>query len=145
MNGALLVVAATLILAGPVIASVVAPSFVTQVAQQGFAVQHHRFVFNEQAVREHDGVEYVINLYDGDLYEMPLTTQVALRGAVIPAPSDEVLRAAFGEMFQRYSLPVLSYDIARDGEDIEVKATLPAGMLANLSPRYQELLDRYEV
>lgn len=145
MNWLLTLVAATGVLAAPVVASVIAPSLVTQVAEQGFAVHHRHFVFNEQFDVATQGRDYLVQVYDGDLYELPLTTQVVLRGAVIPAPSDQELQEALQHVAKKYHLPVLSYDAERDGEGVTIKATLPAGVLANASPQYRALVDKYEV
>jgi hypothetical protein len=140
----LVVVAVTGLAAAPVVASVVAPSLVTQVAQQGLRIEHHHFEFHQQTSVRQDEQAYMVYLQDGDLYEMPLTTQVVLHGAVVPAPDDAQLRGALQEAIQRWSLPVLSYDVQRDGSDVTIQASLPAGILANLSPQYQHLLAKYE-
>lgn len=144
MNWLLVLVAGTAVVAGPVLAGVVAPAFLTDVAQQGLAVNHRHFVFNEAFDLEANGKEWHVLLHDADLYEMPLSSQAILRGAVYPPPSDEELREAFQRIGQRYHLPILSYDVERVGDDITVKATLPAGILANISPQYRALVEKYE-
>lgn len=144
MNWLLAVVAATGLLAGPVVAGVVAPGLMTQAAERGIAVNHRHFVFDESlAVRDGDAA-YVVHLADGDLYELPLSTQAVLRGSIAPAPPDEELREAFQHALRKYRMPVLSYEVQREGEGVVVKATLPAGLLANLSPEYRALLERYQ-
>lgn len=145
MNWMLVLVAGTAVLAGPVVASVVAPSLVTGMAQQGFAVQHRHFVFNEELdLRTTEGREFHILLFDGDLYELPLTSQVVLRGAVFPMPTPAELDAAFQRIGEKYNLPILSRDVEIVDSDITITATLPAGVLANASPKYRELVAKYE-
>lgn len=144
MNWLVLALAATAVMAGPVVASVVAPSFVTGVAERGFAVHHRHFVFGEAFDVVAAGQDYRVEVDDADVYEMPLTTQVVLRGAVRPAPSDAQLDEALQHVAKRHHLPLLSYDVERSGETITVKATLPAGIAANLSPQYRALVEKYE-
>ena len=144
MNWVLLLMAATGVLAGPVVAGVVLPGLLTDVAQQGLSVNHRHFVFNEQFPLQTGDRVWDIYLYDGDLYEMPLTSQAILRGAIVPAPSDAELREAFQKIAERYHLPVLSYDVERKGSEVVIKATLPAGIAANLSPKYRDLVAKYE-
>ena len=144
MNWLLVSLAVTGVIAGPVVAGVLAPGLMTQVAQQGVAVHHRHFVFNEERTFNAKGQPWTLDLYDGDLYELPVSTQVELRGAVHPAPSDADLQAAVHKLVDRYHLPVLGYDVQRNGEDLTIKATFPAGVLAGLSPQYQQFLAKYE-
>lgn len=144
MNWLLAVLAGTGLLAGPVVASVVAPSLMTDVAESGIAVSHHHFVFDKTTVVRYHGQAYTVHIGEGDLYEMPLTSQLVLRGSVMPPPSDEVLQAAMQHALKKSPLPILGHQVERDGEGIVVKATLPAGVLARLSPQYQEKLAQYE-
>jgi hypothetical protein len=144
MNWLLVLVAAAGVLAGPVVAGVVAPGLMTQVAEQGIAVKHHHFAFDQSYPVHHGDADYVVTLRDGDLYEMPLTTQVVLRGAVAPPPDDAELRFALHRVAQTFHLPVLGYEVAREGDDVTLKATLPAGVLAELDPHYRAMLAQYE-
>jgi hypothetical protein len=144
MNWLMMVVAATGVLAGPVVAGMVVPGVMTDLAEQGLRVNHRHFVFHEQFPIQADGREWEVLLYDADLYEMPLSTQVVLRGAILPAPTEAELQMALRKVSERYTLPVLSYDVQRSGTDITIKATLPAGLLANLSPEYRALMAKYE-
>ena len=144
MNWLAILVGTTGLVAAPVLAGVVAPGLMTDLAGQGFAVHHRHFVFDELVEVERDGTPYLVYLGDADLYELPLTTQVVLRGAVSPAPSDAEVAQALQQGLQKFKLPVLSYEMERSGEQITVVATLPAGVLAGLSPQYQAFLAKYE-
>lgn len=144
MNSLFAVLAGTAILAGPVVAGVVAPGLMTGLAESGVTVRHRHFEFNEVVPVHAAGNDYEVHVWDGDLYEWPLTTQVTLRGAILPPPSDADLARAIQGLSERYDLPILGYEVQRDGERIALKATVPAGLLANLSPRYHELLAKYE-
>lgn len=131
------------VFAAPSLAAVVAPGAVEQVAQAGLGVHRH-FVFDATYPVQYGGQAREVHLADGDLYELPVTTSLVLRGSVHPAPSDADVQAAARYALDRYHLPVLSYRIDRSGEAVEVHATLPAGVLAELSPQYRQLLERYE-
>ncbi|HEV8360601.1 MAG TPA: hypothetical protein VGR28_09120 [Candidatus Thermoplasmatota archaeon] len=144
MNWTLVLLAATGVIAGPVVASMVAPGAITQLAQDGATLSHRHFVFDKTTTVQAEGEDYVLHIADGDLYELPLTTQLLLRASIAPAPSDEDLHAAFRYALDKYDLPVLGYSVQRDGQDLEVKATLPAGILGRLSPEYQRVLAQYE-
>jgi len=144
LNLPLVALALTAALAGPVVAGVVAPSLLTGIASQGLAVHHRHFDVQQHIAVAHDDESYDVFLYNADIYEMPLTLQVVLRGAVVPPPSDALVDEAIHRILARYDLPVLSYDIHRDGADVSVEATLPAGVLANLSPVYRERLAAWE-
>jgi hypothetical protein len=142
----LLVVLAALgaVLAGPVVAAVWSPELVTQAAEQGIAVEHHHFRFDTSFTVHDHGRPYEVHVGEGDMYVLPLTTQVVLHGAVAPPPTDDQLREAFRLALERYHVPILSYDVQRGDGDVTVHATLPAGVLAALSPRMREVLERYE-
>jgi hypothetical protein len=138
------ILGATAFVATPVVAGVIAPGLMTDLAGEGLAVRHRHFVFDETFPIEHQGIQYVVHLRDADLHELPITTQVELRGSVVPAPSDEHVGQALAYALRKTHLPVLSYDLQRSGEDVVIRATLPAGVMASLSPQYQELLAKYE-
>lgn len=131
------------VFAAPSLAAVVAPGVVEQAAQAGLGVHHH-FVFDKSYPLQHDGQVYDIYLADGDLYELPVTTTLVLRGSIHPAPSDAEVQQAAKVALDKYHLPILSYDVQRSDEAVVVHATLPAGVLAELSPRYRQMLAQYE-
>jgi hypothetical protein len=131
------------VFAGPGLAAMVVPGAVEQVAQAGLSVHHH-FVFDKSYPVQRAGQAYDVYLADGDLYELPVTTTLILRGSVHPAPSDEQVRQAVQYALDTYHVPVLNYDVERSGEAMVVHATLPAGVFAELSPQYRGMLAQYE-
>ncbi|MCA1813132.1 MAG: hypothetical protein LC624_04165 [Halobacteriales archaeon] len=142
MKGLVILAILGAVFAAPSLAAVVVPQFGEQVGQA--VGVHHHFVFDKSFPVRAGAQAYDVYLADGDLYELPVTTSLVLRGSVHPAPSDADIQHAVQYALDKYDVPVLKYDIERSGEAMVVHAALPAGMFAELSPQYQRLLAQYE-